>query len=39
MTKESDVIVLNSHGVGQFCNIKRLPCLGGTLRAWNWRVE
>jgi len=39
MTKEIDVIVLNSHGVGQFCNIKRLPYLGETLRAWNWRVE
>lgn len=39
MGKEIDVIVLNSHGVGQFCNIKRLPLLGETLRAWNWRVE
>ena len=39
MTKEIDVIVMNSHGVGQFCNIKRLPYLGETLRAWNWRVE
>jgi len=39
MNKDIDVIVLNSHGVGQFCNIKRLPFLGETLRAWNWRVE
>lgn len=39
MSKKMDVIVLNSHGVGQFCNIKRLPYLGETLRAWNWRVE
>ena len=39
MNKDFDVIVLNSHGVGQFCNIKRLPFLGETLRAWNWRVE
>lgn len=39
MSKDFDVIVLNSHGVGQFCRIKRLPYLGETLRAWNWRVE
>ena len=39
MTKEIDVIVMNSHGVGQFCNIKRLPYLGETLRAWNWRQD
>nr|WP_211214165.1 ribokinase [Neobacillus bataviensis] len=37
--KNFEVIVLNSHGVGQFCNIKRLPALGETLRAWNWRIE
>jgi ribokinase len=39
MEKHIDVIVMNSHGVGQFCNIKRLPLLGETLNAWNWRVE
>ena len=39
MQKDVDVIVLNSHGVGQVCNIKRLPYLGESLRAWNWRVE
>ena len=39
MQKDIDVIVLNSHGVGQVCNIKRLPYLGESLRAWNWRVE
>jgi len=37
--KKFDVIVLNSHGVGQVCYIKRLPVLGETLRAWNWHVE
>jgi ribokinase len=34
-----DVIVLNSHGVGQVCHIKRLPRRGETLEATNWRVE
>lgn len=34
-----DVIVLNSHGVGQVCHIKRLPRRGETLAATNWRVE
>jgi ribokinase len=34
-----DVIVLNSHGVGQVCEIKRLPRRGETLAATNWRVE
>ncbi len=32
------VIVLNSHGVGQFCRIKRLPVLGESLRAWDWHI-
>jgi len=39
MSNEIEVIVLNSHGVGQFCRIHRLPYMGETLRAWNWRVE
>lgn len=34
-----DVIVLNSHGVGQVCHVKRLPRRGETLAATNWRVE
>lgn len=38
-TKPVDVIVLNSHGVGQVCEIKRLPRRGETLAATNWRVE
>lgn len=33
-----DVIVLNSHGVGQVCNINRLPHEGESLRAWNWHI-
>ena len=32
-------IVLNSHGVGQVCHVKRLPRRGETLAAKNWRVE
>lgn len=38
MGNKFDAVVLNSHGVGQVCNIKRLPVLGETLRAWNWKV-
>ena len=34
-----DVIVLNSHGVGQICHVKRLPRRGETMEATNWRVE
>lgn len=34
-----DVIVLNSHGVGQICHIKRLPRRGETMGATDWRVE
>lgn len=34
-----DVIVLNSHGVGQVCHVKRLPRRGETMEATNWRVE
>lgn len=34
-----DVIVLNSHGVGQVCHIKRFPRRGETLEATNWHVE
>jgi len=34
-----DVVVLNSHGVGQVCHVKRLPRRGETMEAWNWRVE
>lgn len=34
-----DVIVMNSHGVGQICHVKRLPRRGETLAATHWRVE
>lgn len=37
--KSIDVIVLNSHGVGQVCYIKRFPRRGETLEASNWHVE
>ena len=33
-----DVIVLNSHGVGQICHVKRLPRRGETMEATNWHV-
>lgn len=34
-----DVIVFNSHGVGQVCEVERLPRRGETMEAKNWRVE
>ena len=34
-----DVIVMNSHGVGQVCYVHRLPRRGETMEAWNWHVE
>lgn len=34
-----EVIVLNSHGVGQVCHIRRFPRRGETLEATNWHVE
>ncbi len=37
--KKVDVVVLNSHGVGQVCHVKRLPRRGETLAATNWIVE
>lgn len=37
--RKIDVIVLNSHGVGQICHIKRLPRRGETMEATNWKVE
>ena len=37
--EKKDVIVLNSHGVGQVCHIKRFPRRGETLEATNWHVE
>jgi len=37
--KNIDVIVLNSHGVGQVCHVKRLPRRGETMEATNWHLE
>lgn len=37
--RKVEVVVLNSHGVGQVCHIRRLPRRGETLAAKNWRVE
>ena len=34
-----EVIVLNSHGVGQVCHVERLPRRGETMEATNWHVE
>lgn len=34
-----DVIVMNSHGVGQVCRVHRLPRRNETMEAWDWHVE
>jgi len=39
MSGTPQVIVVNSHGVGQYVQVKRLPLPGETIRGWNWRVE
>ena len=38
-TRPIDVIVMNSHGVGQVCRVHRLPRRGETMEAWGWHVE
>ena len=38
-TRPVDVIVMNSHGVGQVCRVHRLPRRSETMEAWDWHVE
>lgn len=38
-TRPIDVIVMNSHGVGQVCRVHRLPRRSETMEAWDWHVE
>ena len=38
MAKRMDVIVLNSHGVGQYAYVDRMPAWGETLSVKNWHV-
>lgn len=38
MAKQFDVIVLNSHGVGQYANTDHMPVWGETLPVKNWHV-
>lgn len=34
-----DIIVVNGHGVGEYCNVKKIPVAGETARATNRRFE
>lgn len=34
-----DIIVANGHGVGEYCDVKRIPVVGETARASNKRFE
>lgn len=35
----ADIIVANGHGVGEYCNVKKIPVVGETVRASNRRFE
>jgi ribokinase len=37
--KKKDVIVLNSHGVGQYACCDHMPAWGETISVTNWRIE
>jgi ribokinase len=36
--KSIQAVVVNSHGVGQYVHIKKLPIQGETIRGWGWQV-
>ena len=38
MEKSIQAVVVNSHGVGQYVHIKKLPVQGETIRGWGWQV-
>ena len=38
LMSRKDVIVLNSHGVGQYAYTDHMPCWGETLSVKNWHV-
>ena len=35
----ADIIVANGHGVGEYCDVKRIPVVGQTVKAANKRFE
>ncbi len=39
MNNVPDVIVVNGHGLGEYCNVKRIPVAGETCRAYNRHFE
>jgi ribokinase len=39
MEKKADVIVLNSHGVGQYAYAERMPKWGETMRVTQWHID
>ncbi len=39
MSHTIQAVVVNSHGVGQYVHINKLPEQGETIRGWGWRVE
>ncbi len=39
MPKISEIIVVNGHGLGEYCDVKRIPSPGETCTAYNRRFE
>jgi len=39
MERSTDIIVLNSHGVGQYAYADRMPEWGETMRVTNWHID
>ncbi|NCB43133.1 MAG: ribokinase [Clostridia bacterium] len=39
MNRQTDVIVLNSHGVGQYAYADRMPKWGETMRVTRWHID
>lgn len=35
----ADIIVVNGHGVGEYCDVKKIPVVGETVKAFNKRFE
>ena len=34
-----DVVVVNAHGLGEYCNVKKIPVVGETAKCWNRHFE
>ena len=39
MASNIDVVVVNGHGLGEYCNVKKIPVVGETAKCWNRHFE